>query len=230
MLGVRSSSRRRVRGALARDRRRRRGDRPHARLARAGGDPEPRHDRQAIPDRRILVASALLGAALGILAARRFVFGVAGIAFMAAVGTAASFRDPQTDGVAPLWLGVAGAAAGIATLWLLLRELPRDVGRAHARRRRGDRPAPLPRARRRRVLVASLGAVGGRMLRSDRVDVDPQRDHAPAARQERGAAFPPARASRSPGSPRSSCRTPLLPHRHRAARAAGRSRRVVARR
>ena len=50
----------------------------------------------------ILVASALLGAALGILAARRFAFGVAGIAFMAAVGTAASFRDPQTDGLAPL--------------------------------------------------------------------------------------------------------------------------------
>ena len=61
----------------------------------------------------ILVVSALLGALLGILAARRFVVGAAGIALMAAVGTAASFRDPQTDGLAPLWVGLAGAAAGI---------------------------------------------------------------------------------------------------------------------
>src|SRR5262245_66641110 len=45
----------------------------------------------------ILVVSALLGALLGVLAARRFVVGAVGIALMSAVGTFASFRDPQTD-------------------------------------------------------------------------------------------------------------------------------------
>src|SRR3954452_14544263 len=51
----------------------------------------------------ILVASAVLGAVVGIVAARRFAVGAAGIALMAAVGTAPSFRDPQTAGSAPLW-------------------------------------------------------------------------------------------------------------------------------
>jgi DMSO/TMAO reductase YedYZ molybdopterin-dependent catalytic subunit len=118
----------------------------------------------------ILVVSALLGALLGILAARRFAFGVAGIVLMAAVGTAASFRDPQSDGTAPLWVGLAGAAAGIATLWLLLREVPEtSVART---------PADGAELDRRRfvgvaggaVLVASLGAVGGRILTSSRVE------------------------------------------------------------
>src|SRR5262245_19265507 len=46
----------------------------------------------------ILVVSGLLGAALGLLAARWFGAGVVGIAFMASVGTAASLADPQADG------------------------------------------------------------------------------------------------------------------------------------
>ena len=66
----------------------------------------------------ILVVSGILGAVLGLLAARRFVVGAIGIAVMAGVGTAASFADPQTDGAAPLVVGLVSATAGIATLWL----------------------------------------------------------------------------------------------------------------
>ena len=42
----------------------------------------------------ILVVSVLLGARSASLAARRFAFGAAGIAFMAGVGTAASLARP----------------------------------------------------------------------------------------------------------------------------------------
>src|SRR5262245_4900107 len=72
----------------------------------------------------ILVVSVLLGALLGVLAVRRFAVGAAGIACMSAVGTVAAFRDPQSEGASPLWVGLLGAAAGIVTLWLLLREVP----------------------------------------------------------------------------------------------------------
>ena len=120
----------------------------------------------------ILVVSALLGAVLGILAARRFVVGAAGIALMAAVGTAASFRDPQTDG--------AGAALGRArrrggghrdALAAAARGAG-DLGRAQS----GRRGATVDRRRflglaGAAVLVAGLGALGGRLLAdSDRVD------------------------------------------------------------
>jgi DMSO/TMAO reductase YedYZ molybdopterin-dependent catalytic subunit len=118
----------------------------------------------------ILVVSALLGAVLGVLAARRFAIGVGGLVFMAAVGAAASFRDPQTGGTGPLWIGLASAAAGIGTLWLLLREVPEtSVART---------PADGPAIDRRRfvglaggaVLVAGFGAVGSRILTSNRVE------------------------------------------------------------
>src|SRR5262245_46423234 len=118
----------------------------------------------------ILVVSALLGAVLGILAARRFAIGVAGIAFMAAVGTVASFRDPQSDGASPLWVGLAGAAAGIGTLWLLLREVPEtSVARTPADGAVLDRRRFVGLAGG-AVLVASFGAVGSRIVTSNRVE------------------------------------------------------------
>jgi DMSO/TMAO reductase YedYZ molybdopterin-dependent catalytic subunit len=116
----------------------------------------------------ILVVSGLLGAALGLVAVRRFLAGALGIAAMAAVATASSFDDPQTDGAAPLAVGLLSAAAGIGTLWLLLR---------------ASAPPPVPETpvaqlqtvrsldRRRfvgfagaAVAVAALGGLGGRLL------------------------------------------------------------------
>ena len=117
----------------------------------------------------ILVGAGLLGAALGILAARRFVVGAAGLAVMAVIGVAASLDDPQAGFADAIVASVAGAAAGIVTVWLLLRSArPRAV------------PAPPPIrnpsgggvADRGRFLAVALGAVlvtsagvyGGRVL------------------------------------------------------------------
>jgi DMSO/TMAO reductase YedYZ molybdopterin-dependent catalytic subunit len=116
----------------------------------------------------LLVVSGLLGAGLGLVAARSFALGATGIAAMAAVGTAASFADPQTDGAAPLAVGALSALAGVATLWLLLREAPADAVPA-ADPTEGAR---LDRARflglaGAAVLVAGVGALGGRALTSN---------------------------------------------------------------
>jgi len=126
----------------------------------------------------ILVVSGLLGAILGILAARRFVLGAFGLAFMAGVGAAASSADPQAGTAAAVVVGIVSAAAGIATLWLLLGA----AGRAAASAVPASVPAkPLPRAIPGRktadrhrflilaggaVVLAGLGAWGGRLLAS----------------------------------------------------------------
>ena len=124
----------------------------------------------------ILVVSGLLGAALGIVAARRFVLGALGVAVMASVGTAASLADPQAHDAAAVVVGVISAAAGIATLWLLLRAAgSSSVSAAVADASDEATPSSLPGTRtgdRRKflllaggaVVVAGLGAFGGRML------------------------------------------------------------------
>jgi hypothetical protein len=118
----------------------------------------------------ILIVSAALGAALGILAARRFILGAVGIALMAGVGTAASLADPQTEGAAPVAVGAVSAVAGIATLWLLLRvaAIPRRSATAATEPPVTNPPAANALDRRRflvftgaAVLVAGLGAFGG---------------------------------------------------------------------
>ena len=227
MLGVvRARRGGRARGSIARHRRRRRGDRPGAGLARAGGDREARHLGQAVPDREHPGRSRRSsGAGLGILAARRFVFGAPGIAFMAAVGTAASFRDPQTEGPAPLWVGLAGAAAGIA------HALASAAGGS------GDLGA-------RAVLPTGAQSTGDASSGSPapRCSSPPRRARRPAARGQRAASTRSARRS-APATFRRAAPPPpgarlcdpraqpavrperrLLPHRHRPGRAAGRSR------
>jgi DMSO/TMAO reductase YedYZ molybdopterin-dependent catalytic subunit len=143
----------------------------------------------------VLVVSGLLGAGLGLLAARRFVLGAAGIAVMAGVGTAASFADPQTTGAAPLWVGIVSAAAGIATLWLLLRPEPEPDSAVRD-------PAAGGIVDRRRflglagaaVLVAGVAAVGGRLLTSS-ANVDAIRRAIRLPRPFRRAPVPPPGAS-----------------------------------
>jgi DMSO/TMAO reductase YedYZ molybdopterin-dependent catalytic subunit len=92
---------------------------PH-RLERAVIDTLGTHDKPFLIV-NILVVCGLLGAILGVLASRRFLVGAAGLAVMAGAGAAASLADPQSHVAASLTAAVAGAAAGIATLSVLLR-------------------------------------------------------------------------------------------------------------
>ncbi len=123
----------------------------------------------------ILVVSGLLGAALGILGARRFAAGAAGLTAMVGVAAAAALADPQVEGAGPVVAGLIAAGAGSAALWLLLRAAsPRAVlpSAAPALVPQTQSPAGGGRADRRRflgvaaaaILVAGAGAYGGRLL------------------------------------------------------------------
>ncbi len=68
----------------------------------------------------IVVVSAVLGVLLGILALRRFALAAVGFVAFAALGSAAALRDPQSNVVAPVVTGIAGALTGIVVLRLLL--------------------------------------------------------------------------------------------------------------
>ena len=118
----------------------------------------------------ILVVSALLGGALGVLAARRFALGAGGLAGMAIVGVAASLSDSQAGAGAALFVGLVGAVAAIVTLWMLLRtavpaaparggaSAPAAMGSGVADRRRFMQLAGVA------AIVAVAGAAGARML------------------------------------------------------------------
>ena len=116
----------------------------------------------------IVLVCGILGALLGILAARRFLAGAAGFIAMMTVGLAAALTDPQVDGAGPAVAGLLAVAAGLAALWLLLRAaLPLPPLAAEPRS-----PAAGGLADRRRflglagaaVLVAGAGVYGGRLL------------------------------------------------------------------
>ncbi len=116
----------------------------------------------------IVVVCGLLGTALGILAARRFLVGAAGLAAIAAIGVAASLDDPQVGVAGPIIAGVGGASAGILALWMMLKAAAPSAAPAPAIRD----PAGGGVADRRRflgvaaaaVLVSGAGVFGGRLL------------------------------------------------------------------
>jgi DMSO/TMAO reductase YedYZ molybdopterin-dependent catalytic subunit len=91
----------------------------------------------------ILLISIGLGALVGVLASRRFTSGVGVLALYTAVGVAAAFADPRANLVGPVITGLAGAAAGVLTLSLLLRAAADAVTAPVARDRRGERGRPL---------------------------------------------------------------------------------------
>ena len=134
----------------------------------------------------ILAVSALLGAALGVLGARRFVLGAGGIAAMAAVGTAASLADPQAGPGASIAAGVVGAFAGIVTLRMLLdAALPGGLGSVDSPRR----PA------RRCVRSTAAASCGSRAAPS------PSRRSAPSSRGGSRAASGSSGSGRASGCP-----------------------------
>ena len=119
----------------------------------------------------ILLVSALVGAAVGVLGARRSAAGAAGLAAMVALGVAASIADSRTGVVAPALVGLAGFVAGVVTLFVLLR-VPVDrtagVSDAHAPSSPTG-PAVLDRRRFVQLVgvaaaVAIAGAAGARVI------------------------------------------------------------------
>jgi len=158
----------------------------------------------------IVVVSGLLGAALGILGARRFAVGAAGLAAMVGVGVAAALADPQVEGAGSIVAGLIAAGAGILGLWLLLRAaLPRVAVFSVALPSVAAEPVSQPQSQvgggladRRRflgfaaaaVLVGSAGAYGGRLLAS-RKRIEAIRQAIRIPRPARRAPAPPAGAA-----------------------------------
>ncbi len=102
------------------------------------------HDKQVLVT-GIVVLLAAFAAGIGVLAARRLAYGLAGLAAFAALGVAAAVSLPNATGsdVVPT---LAGAAVAAVTLALLMRQGP---GRAAGQ---GDTD-------RRRFVIAGVGAV-----------------------------------------------------------------------
>lgn len=119
----------------------------------------------------ILVVSALVGAALGRLARTRLALASAGLVAFGALGVAAALTDARTDPAAAVTVAGVGAVAGVAALVLLTRAA------APAGPARSVDTDPTLFARRRFLALASasaavgvLGAAGGRLLASPRVE------------------------------------------------------------
>ena len=87
----------------------------------------------------ILVLLAVFAAAIGVAAFHRFSYGVAGLAVFTGIGLAAALTRP-TSQPADVLPSLAGAAAGLLTLYWLVRAATAD---ATARQARGE-PAALP--------------------------------------------------------------------------------------
>ena len=89
------------------------------------------HDKTALVT-GILVLLAVFAAVIGIVAVRRFGYGVAGLAVFTAVGLVAALSRP-TAGAADVLPSLAGGAAGLFAMWRLVRAARR--GRRRPRRR-----------------------------------------------------------------------------------------------
>ena len=108
----------------------------------------------------ILVVSAVLGAVVGVLAARRLAAGAMLLTGFVALGVLAALADPRGGAWGPVLVGVVAAGVGVAVLAMLLRVAPED----------GDVPS---RSFGRRsflglasgtVVLAALAAAGARLL------------------------------------------------------------------
>ena len=184
----------------------------------------------------IVAASLLLGAALGVVARRRFVLGAAGFAGFGFLGGWAAAREALTAG-AWGWLAAAvSSLVGVAAVRVLLRpgRLRHDSSRRRSvddrTDRRGARSAPLPGgvecgggARRDGWRSGAPAASGSRRRSRPEPGVSPS--GRPAAASDR--CRDPRRAGRGDLPDRHSERE-LLPHRHPNPRTPGRPRRLVA--
>jgi DMSO/TMAO reductase YedYZ molybdopterin-dependent catalytic subunit len=82
----------------------------------------------------VLAVLAVAAAGMGVLAVRRFWFGVAGVVLLGVVGLAAALADETATGVAAALPALAAITAGIGALRLLVRALVTDATAATGRR------------------------------------------------------------------------------------------------
>ena len=89
----------------------------------------------------ILVLLAVFAAGIGIVAVRRFRYGVAGLAVFTAIGLAAALSRP-TAGAADVLPSLVGGAAGLFVMWRLVRAANEDAGDLPADDEFGEIPGP----------------------------------------------------------------------------------------
>ncbi len=82
----------------------------------------------------IVLLSAVVGAALGVAAARRFWIGVVGFSLFGILGAVAGFFDPQASGVVGSVSAAASALLGVGVLRRLLDAAPTGPGPGERRR------------------------------------------------------------------------------------------------
>ncbi|WP_347060067.1 molybdopterin-dependent oxidoreductase [Blastococcus sp. HT6-30] len=102
------------------------------------------------------VVSVLLGAALGVLARRRFPLAAGGIALVATLGVVAALADDRNPVFSSVLVGALGAVAGIAVLHVLVVALPR---RGTGPGSTAAAPTALGPVDRRRFLAVTGGAM-----------------------------------------------------------------------
>ena len=152
----------------------------------------------------ILVLSLLVGAAIGIVAARRFLPAALALVVYTAIGVAAALADPQSNVLGPVLTGSIGVGAGMLVLrWLLDARAPAprltEMGDGH---QRAPEPGGGPVVDRRRFLrlagaataVAALGAIGGRAVAGGTERINRIRQAIRLPRPARSAPPPPAGA------------------------------------
>jgi DMSO/TMAO reductase YedYZ molybdopterin-dependent catalytic subunit len=117
------------------------------------------HDKQVLVG-GILVVLAIFAAAIGVLAARRLAYGMAGLLVFAVVGLTAAASRPTATFASLLPTLAAVAAAAVTLRVLVLRAGPARPGAGAARPAAGPQPAAVDQASRRSFLAASAVAAG----------------------------------------------------------------------
>ena len=148
----------------------------------------------------ILLVSLVIGAGIGVVAARRFALAALTLLVYTATGVAAALADPQSNLLGPVLTGSVGAGAGVLVLRSLL-DARRPVKRGDARQRT-PRSGEGPAVDRRRFLrlagaataVAALGAIGGRAVAGGTERINRIRQAIRLPRPARAAAAAPAGA------------------------------------
>jgi DMSO/TMAO reductase YedYZ molybdopterin-dependent catalytic subunit len=95
------------------------------------------HDKTALVT-GILVLLAVFAAVIGVVAVRRFWYGVAGLAVFTAIGLVAALSRP-TAGAADVLPSLVGGAAGLFTMWRLVQAAHEGAGDLPA-----DEPGAIP--------------------------------------------------------------------------------------
>lgn len=122
-------------------------------------------DKTALQVGTVVLAIAA-GVVVGLLAARRFLYGVLGFSAFAVLGVVATAAAPQASPVGAAIGAVAGSGTGLAALWVMLRQLGQHREEP-VREASVDRRAFLRTAGVAGVAALGAGAVGRMLASSD---------------------------------------------------------------